>query len=232
MRLAWVLGAALSISAGAAHGQDVAGDPDAEARVLFEAGVYAFNGDRYAEALEHFERSYALSRRPKLLYNIGLAADRLQEEERALESFEAYLHELPDAENRVDVEARIAVLRRALQPPEDETRAAEPAGRVWTWVTGGAAVLFGATAGVLWWRARAIYDDLEAECRPNRCTQERIDDSGGRTWQALGNVSIAVAAAAAVGAVVLFFVEGGGAEGEADVRVGIGPGGAYAEGRF
>ena len=217
-------------AASVATAQEAEHDPDAEARVLFEAGVYAFEAGRYGEALEHFERSHELSRRPKLLYNIGLAAERVPDRARAIEAFEGYLRALPDADNRLDVAQRLEALRSASEPAVTvaPTVAADEGGRVWTWVAAGAAMLFGAAAGVSWWRAQDIYDGLEEDCLPNRCGEARIAESGGRTWQALGNVSIAIAAAAGATAVVLFFVEGDGAE----VRVSLGPGSVSAEGRF
>lgn len=85
---------------------------DAEARGLFEAGRAAFSDGRFEDALEYFQRSYDLSHRGELLYNIGSAADRLQQEERALTAFEEYLRELPEATNRREVEGRIRVLRQ------------------------------------------------------------------------------------------------------------------------
>ena len=87
---------------------------DNEARALFEAGQVAFSEGRFENALEYFERAYELSQRPALLYNIGSSADRLRQDARALEAFEAYLVAMPDADNRQHVEARMAVLREAV----------------------------------------------------------------------------------------------------------------------
>lgn len=87
---------------------------DAEARALFQAGQVAFEEGRYENALEYFRRSYELSQRPELLYNIGSAADRLRLDADALRAFEQYLELRPDAPNRAELEGRIAVLRRAV----------------------------------------------------------------------------------------------------------------------
>ncbi len=89
--------------------------PEAEAKALFQAGAAALGDGRYQAALEHFSRSYELSERPELLYNIGVAHDRLRHDREALEAFEGYLAARPDAANRSDVEARMTVLRRALE---------------------------------------------------------------------------------------------------------------------
>lgn len=87
---------------------------DNEARALFEAGRVAFDEGRFENALEYFERAYALSRRPQLLYNIGSAADRLRRDREALQHFEAFLQAVPNSPNRAHVEGRIRVLRQAL----------------------------------------------------------------------------------------------------------------------
>jgi tetratricopeptide (TPR) repeat protein len=90
---------------------------DQEARTSFEAGKAAYDEGEYAVALVQFERAYALSKRSLLLYNIGLAHDRLQHEERALESFEAYLEAHPNDERSADARARVKVLRERLAAP-------------------------------------------------------------------------------------------------------------------
>lgn len=91
---------------------------DAEARGLFEAGRAAFVDGRFEDALRYFQQSYNLSQRPELLYNVGSAADRLQREREALQAFERYLVELPDAPNRREVEGRVRVLREHLARQE------------------------------------------------------------------------------------------------------------------
>jgi hypothetical protein len=51
---------------------------EAEARALYAAGQAAFHDGRYEHALEYLQRSYELSHRPALLYNIGTTFDRLR----------------------------------------------------------------------------------------------------------------------------------------------------------
>jgi tetratricopeptide (TPR) repeat protein len=87
---------------------------DAEARARFQAGEAAYARGDYPAALEDFERSYTLSQRPGLLFNIGLAAQRARRRERALEAFQEYLRLTPEASNRADVESRIAELEELL----------------------------------------------------------------------------------------------------------------------
>jgi tetratricopeptide (TPR) repeat protein len=99
-------------------------DRDARARRLFELGRTAYENARYEDAMRYFEESYALSGRAALLFNIGQAADRLRRDDRAIEAFEAYLAASPSAPNRVEVETRLEVLRRA-RAERNATDAAE-----------------------------------------------------------------------------------------------------------
>jgi tetratricopeptide (TPR) repeat protein len=116
-----LLFAFLLASSGAAQAQGGKPGKDDEARVLFQAAQMAFTDGRYEDALQYFERSYELSGRAALLFNIGTTADRLRKEERALEAFRQYLVDLPDAENRREVESRVRIIERSLA--EEQARA-------------------------------------------------------------------------------------------------------------
>lgn len=137
---------------------DGAHDADLRARVDFEVGRTAFEERRYEDALEAFERSYALSGRPQLLYNIGQSADRLRRDARALEAFERFLAELPESPLRAPIEERIVLLRAAIaarmpvrtsaaapSPPRTESRRSLLAPAVLLGV-GGLLVVGGATS--------------------------------------------------------------------------------------
>lgn len=91
------------------------------ARAAFEQGRDAYDRGRFGEALGQFERAYALSPHPKLLYNIGRSADSDGQVERAVSAYSSYLAEYPAAENREFVEARLAKLR-ALERLRAQTR--------------------------------------------------------------------------------------------------------------
>jgi tetratricopeptide (TPR) repeat protein len=105
------------------------------ARGLFQAGKAAYEAGRYEEALSYFEQAYEQSKRPRMLYNIGQAADRLRRDERALEAFREFLRVLPDDPVREEVEKRIAALERA----EAERKQAEQAAPAAALVTPAAA---------------------------------------------------------------------------------------------
>lgn len=130
---------------------------DEEARLLFNAATSALNDGRFSVALERFREAYELSHRPVLLYNIGLTADRMRLDDEALAAFEEYLARVPDAENRREVEGRVAALRAALvrrrrveQPPsETNPRSAATTETASSSTTGvGSTTTVGSTTGV------------------------------------------------------------------------------------
>jgi hypothetical protein len=87
-------------------------EADRKARELFEQGRALFKDGRYRDAWEHFRDAYLLSKRPELLYNVGQSADRMRMDREALAAFKLYLEKLPNAENRREVQARIAFLEK------------------------------------------------------------------------------------------------------------------------
>jgi hypothetical protein len=125
--VAWLLLFVWLWVAGEASAQ---GNKDDEARMLHGAGAAAYEGGRYDEALEHFQRAYALSGRVELLYNIATAAERARQDALALEAYEKFLKAVPRAPVRDRVETRIRQLRREIEraaaaQAEKEARIAE-----------------------------------------------------------------------------------------------------------
>lgn len=111
---------ALAQNADAPEGSPEAaeGSRDEEARLHFQIGERALTDGRYEEALTHFSRSHELSGRPELLFNIGVANDRLRNDQEALNAYRAFLEALPDAPNRNDAERRIEILERSVAEAE------------------------------------------------------------------------------------------------------------------
>ena len=97
---------------------------DERAHKLFEAGRAAYDVGSYREALNYFQQAYDLSGRPRLLYNIGQCADRLRMDDAALEAFQRYLRENPDADNRLQIQERIRVLEEVAKAKQESERAA------------------------------------------------------------------------------------------------------------
>lgn len=95
------------------HDGDLAdADRDAQARTRFFEGKKAYDTGDFRTAWQHFREAYVLSHRPQLLFNIGQAADRLGETADAESAFKMYLEQLPDADNALQVRARMEELRK------------------------------------------------------------------------------------------------------------------------
>ena len=88
----------------------VAEELDSETRALYDAGTEHFEAGRFEEALEAFTEVYNRTGEPKLLFNLGAAAEGMGDMERAEAYYKVYLEELPDAEDADAVRARIAHL--------------------------------------------------------------------------------------------------------------------------
>lgn len=100
---------------------------DAAGREYFERGRSAFERADYENALIYFRHAYRLSRRGELQYNIGVAADRLQREEEALEAFEHYLEETESPTRAAEARRRIDALRRSIEERDATARALQEA---------------------------------------------------------------------------------------------------------
>src|SRR5260370_25005242 len=86
-----------------AHAEDDA----AKARTLAKQGLADFNNRRYAEAIQAFLASYAISPIAVLIFDTAQAYRLLGQCDEALQLYRRYLREAPDARNRSAVAARI-----------------------------------------------------------------------------------------------------------------------------
>lgn len=100
---------------------------DAAGRQYFERGRVAFENAEYESALLYFRHAYRLSRRGELQYNIGVAADRLQREEEALEAFERYLEDTEAPTREEEVRERMQALEQSISERKATERALEEA---------------------------------------------------------------------------------------------------------
>jgi tetratricopeptide (TPR) repeat protein len=119
--LAWCSSALLSPAAAAAQAK-----PETEAKALFAAGREAFDAGRFDAALWRWQEAYDLSARPQLLYNLGLAYDRLGRKREAIAKYEAFVAALPNDEHAAEARARVAALKAAPIPTPAQTAAAAP----------------------------------------------------------------------------------------------------------
>ena len=218
---------------GSAHAQAAteAEVRDLEARARFESGRLAFEAGRYEEALADFERSYELSGRSVIHFNIGLVHDRLRRDEEAIAAFERYLEQVPDSPNRAEVEARVAVLRAQLAERTPEVVVVVPAApshrieyEVWAWISTALTVAAAPLAGVLWALANDEYARLDAQCGEAGCARSAIDASGAPALVDGTNAMLVTAIVAGVSAATawtLYFVDTPSSQ-AASVRLGPG----------
>lgn len=196
---------------------------DAEARQHFTTGRDAFARGDFSTAATEFERAYALSRRPQLLYNIGRAYQEQLRLEDAHRAFQHYLDALPTAPDRAEVESRLRVIEVAMShqappPPADPpptrvvvverpvtVRPAEShPWRVAFWVLGGLSLVTGGATVALGVFADQRYNELLQSCAP-RCREDDVRDMSLRAG--LVNAGIATTSALFAGAVVSFIVD-------------------------
>jgi hypothetical protein len=78
-----------------------------QARQHFQSGKQLFDAGDFRGAIREFEAANKLAPAPLLLFNIGLAYERLGEAGPALQYFKAYLEQMPNASNRSLVEIKI-----------------------------------------------------------------------------------------------------------------------------
>jgi len=100
----WALGAARALAASPPPARTVA----AQAQALVDEGVRAFKADRFAEALDRFQRAYEATGDPKVLYLVARAQEELGDLAAALRSYRAFAQaDVPaDARDRAQRAAR------------------------------------------------------------------------------------------------------------------------------
>lgn len=97
------------------------------ARALFQEGQAAYDAGRFAEAAEKMERAWRLTRAPELAFNVGRVYERMSEYDKAIRFFRIYLRRgQPSAEERADINARIAALREAKERQQNQVFTAPP----------------------------------------------------------------------------------------------------------
>jgi tetratricopeptide (TPR) repeat protein len=203
-----------------------------EAREVFTAGQVAFAEGRYENALGYFTRAYELSGHPEMLFNIGTTADRLERSGEALEAFERYLEERPDAPNRAAVEPRIAALRDRVRQEEREARERErleadlaasqgPGAAPWILFAAGAVVATG--GGVLLGLALVDRSQVEGIEVGTRWSEVESQADRVKPFSTIGIVALAAGGAAAGVGLVWALAASGAADHEAtSVSVGAG----------
>jgi tetratricopeptide (TPR) repeat protein len=121
VKLITTLVLALATSLAVAPQAAYAGDPPPTAAELekakkaFMEGKKLHEAGKVEDAIEKYKESYKLSKKPALLYNIGIAMEEAGMDDLALMNFRRFLKEAPaDAEQRPMVEERIKVIEKKL----------------------------------------------------------------------------------------------------------------------
>jgi tetratricopeptide (TPR) repeat protein len=231
--------------------QDGQEDRDLQRAVmLFEESETAYNEGRFEEAAAMLRRAYELNPDPVLRYNLARALEGAGDLDGAIEHYEGYLEESPDASDAGAVEARVRTLRRqrdALADGDadeedveesdelvDEAPADEGGGvslAPWLVAAGGAAVVgVGAIFGALSQsKANAAQDE------PVQETAQSLHDQAS-TFATLANVFFVVGGVVAAVGVTWGVIDlaSGGSDDEAEsaATLRIVPGGLLAQGRF
>ncbi len=226
-------------------------DPQTRAVELFQASQSSYEAGRFAEAAVYLEEAYRLDPNPILLYNLARARESEGSLSLALEAYQRYLREAPDAADRPAVEARVEALDRVIEERSaleaqldaerqaraaaaraaEEARAAvavrpPPGPNLAPWVLAGSGALGVAVGGVLGALAAGTHADAEGAPEQVRAADLASQADG----LALGaNLAYAVGGALVVGGLIWAVLEGGS---EPTASLGVGPGGWALSGRF
>ncbi len=131
--LSIAIAVAIIAPAATAHADPTAAELK-KAKEEFLAGKKAFDGGDFAEAASHFKTSYNLSKKPTLLYNVGLANESGGQDDIALFYYRKYLVDAPaDDAQRADVTERVKALEKkfgggntTVTPPNNNTTVTPP----------------------------------------------------------------------------------------------------------
>jgi tetratricopeptide (TPR) repeat protein len=198
---------------------------DKEARKLFYQGDRLYEEGKYEEAVAAFEKAYALSHRPELLFNLANAYERLGQYEEALRALRDFAPSAPEsdrdkiAERIKTLEARAEDRRKresekaaaaapatpaAAPPPPPAEPESKPPILAYTLMGGGVVALgIGTVFGVM---ALGSKSDAEDQCAKGgvcpASAQKSIDDAKGQAL--IADIAFAVGAVAAGTGLVLF----------------------------
>ncbi len=207
-----------------------------EAQRQFEAGRVLFDDGDWEGAAGRFERAWALSRQPDLLYNLYVAYERAGELPLAAERLRAYIDAAPDSPERSTLERRLSHLEQRIREsderdevvaPEEPSPSEEDGGSAATagWVVAGAGVAaaIGGTALL----AVASGDASEVDDAPSGSRWRDVSDAYERsgTFSTVGAVLLGVGVAAAAVGLSVVLLSSGSSEDRAELRVILRPDG-------
>ncbi len=206
--------------------------PDyAAAKAHFKSGQEHLKAERYGEAVAAFKKAYEITKDGLVMGQVAQAYAKAGDFENALAAIKVYREALAEGE-RGPADTLIKEYESAVKegrskklylpgeaPPKVEEPKTEPTtppppppeekpkrkGRFFTWIAAGAAGALALSALVVGLNAQSKFDELSDTCKPT-CAESEVDSV--KTRALVADVLWGTAAAAAVTATVLFFVEG------------------------
>ncbi len=125
------LGVALTVAGAPAFAQPK-GDSK-EVAALVEVGKFAFDKERYSEALRAFEECFRLTRDPKYLWNVAVtaekaywASDQLRDLDKTLAALRLYVKDYPDGKRRAEATQALKRLEPLAPKPSETDPATDP----------------------------------------------------------------------------------------------------------
>jgi hypothetical protein len=91
-----------------------AADDVAEARAHFEQGSKLYRAGKYRDAIVEFDTAYRIKPHGAIRYNVAQCREKLEQWPEALQSYQDYLREVPDARDRAAVRAAMGRIERRL----------------------------------------------------------------------------------------------------------------------
>ena len=130
MTRGWAIAVLLLTLAGRSEAVATPADDAARGKIEFEAGARAFQADRYAEALPHFQAAYALSgHRPAAVFALAQCERALDLYDEAIAHFEEFLASSPDPERVAEIRTRIAQLSELRSQAQSKAMAVPALGK-------------------------------------------------------------------------------------------------------
>lgn len=206
----------------------------AQAKKHFKSGQAFVQMERFADAVVEFKKAHAITKDDLVMGQVAMAYEKAGDYEAALAAITVYRKALPEGE-RASVDEMIMKYKKMINdgrsqklvmPGEEPVKPAvtEPdtgektpeyeddeetgrRGRFYTWIAAGAAGALALSALVVGLNAQSKYDELKGTCGATQtCDPDEADSV--HTRAVVADVLWGTAAAAAVTAGVLFFLEG------------------------
>ena len=121
-----LLALACVVGGTSAHAMQLAPERKQEMREHYEKAQRAYDVQKFPEAVDEYQKAYEIGGDPGMLFNIAQAHRLNDKPTEAIYFYRRYLERSPNAVNREDVEAKIAVLEKAEQERRAATAAAPP----------------------------------------------------------------------------------------------------------